>query len=51
MGADEAEVEEGLVEVEDSWFDTILEDKDSMPMIALIQCIRHASIACCLIVK
>ena len=50
-GVDEAEVEEDLLEVEDSWFATITEDQDTMPMIALIQRIRRASIPWCLIMK
>lgn len=32
-GTSEAKVEEELVEVKDSWFATILEDQDTMPMI------------------
>lgn len=44
MGAYEAEVDEDLVEVKDSWFATIAKGQDTMPMISLIQCIPHASI-------
>ena len=50
-GADEAEVEDEMDEVMDSWYAIITKGQDIMPMIVWTQHVHHVCIVACLIMR